>query len=191
MATEQSTSAAAWLTVHWVECHLLYGKASGRLAGDGVAMRSASIRSGKAAAGLVDATSFIRSHSPATSARCSAMVRPSAARRALSIMAYCWTGSHSRWATSTGSSSGPGRSRSTSGVTPGWAASVGARPARSRSRTHRFASPPTTTATSDPPDRMAARASLTRLCWGIPSSTRYVVASGDPIRSATNRAGSG
>ena len=124
-STEHSTRAAAWLTVHWVECHLLYGKASGRLAGVGVAISSASIRSGKAASGLVAATAFIRAQSPAMSARCSAVVRPSAARRALSIMAYCWTGSHSRWATSTGSSRGPARRCTTSGTAPDWAVSLG------------------------------------------------------------------
>ena len=50
---EQNSRAAAWLTVHWVECHLLYGKARGRLAGDGVAISSASMGAGKAASGLV------------------------------------------------------------------------------------------------------------------------------------------
>ena len=122
----------------------------------------------KAASGLVADTSLIRAHRLSISTRCSAGVRPSAARRALSIIAYCWTGSHRRWATSTGSSSGPPRVRRTSGTTPGWGVSTGGRPAFSSSRAHRLASPPTTTATSDAPDRMAASASSMRPCWGMP-----------------------
>src|ERR1700722_5248751 len=38
VSTEHSTSAAAWSTVHWVECHLLYGNASGRFVGEGGAI---------------------------------------------------------------------------------------------------------------------------------------------------------
>ena len=106
-------------------------------------------------------------------------------------MAYCWTGSHRRWATSTGSSNGPSRRRVTSGTASGCAVSVAVRPARSSRRAHRLASPPTTAATSDDPEAMAASASLIRLCWGMPSSTRWVRAPEAPTRSATSRAGSG
>ena len=101
-------------------------------------------------------------------------------------MAYCWTGSHSRVATSTGATTGPGRSCRTSGLAPGW--SVATAPG---DRAHRLASPPTTTATSELPSRMAAQASLIRVCWGIPSSTRWVRAVGAPTAMATSRPGSG
>src|SRR5580704_11838018 len=77
--TEHKSRAAAWLTVHWVECHLLYGKASGRLDGDGVLISSASNGAGKAASGLVRATRLKRAHRSATSARWLARDRPSAA----------------------------------------------------------------------------------------------------------------
>ena len=123
-STEHSTSAAAWLTVHWVECHLLYGKARGRFDVDGVRIESASIGAGNAASGLARATRLKRAHRSATSSRCAGQGRPSAARRALSIMAYCWTGSQRRWATSTGSSSGPARRRVTSGTAPAWSVST-------------------------------------------------------------------
>src|ERR1700676_1404883 len=65
--TEQKSRAAAWLTVHWVECHLLYGKASGRLDGDGVAISSDSNGAGKAASGVVRATRLKRGHRSGTS----------------------------------------------------------------------------------------------------------------------------
>ena len=106
-------------------------------------------------------------------------------------MAYCWTGSHSRWATSTGSINGPGRRCTTSGTAPGWAVSASSEPAAARSRAHRLASPPTTAATSDSPARMARRASLISDCWGMPSSTRWVRAEPAPTPWATSRAGSG
>src|SRR5579864_7563702 len=52
-ADEQINRAAAWSTVHWLACHLLYGKARGRLAGPGVAMASALRGAGNAASGFV------------------------------------------------------------------------------------------------------------------------------------------
>ena len=80
VSAEQRSRAAAWSTVHWVECHLLYGKANGRFDGDGVAISRASIGAGNAARGLACATWLHRAHSAATSVRCSASERPSAAR---------------------------------------------------------------------------------------------------------------
>ncbi len=179
---------ADWFTVHWVECHLLYGNASGRLAADGVAICPASMGSGNAASGFPRATWLKRAHRPAMSARCSATERPSRHRRALSIMAYCWTGSHSRWATSTGSRSGsPGR-WTTSGTDAPSSAPTG--PAAGWSRAQRLASPPTTTATSERPSAMAASAWLIRDCCGTPSSVRWVRAPAHPTAPATRRPGS-
>ncbi len=149
-ATEQIRSAAAWSTVHWLACHLLYGKASGRLVAEGVAISSASMGSPNAASGFERATRLKPAHSSATSRVWSVMLWPSEARRAFSIIAYWSIGSQSRWATSTGSSNGPGRRFTTSGSPSSWSVSVGS-PARSRSRAQRLASPPTTTATSDSP----------------------------------------
>ncbi len=147
--------------------------------------------SGKAALGLAVATRLKRAHRSPTSPRCSASVLLSAARRALSIIAYCCTGSHNRLATSTGSSTGPGRRWVTSGDLPGWSASTGSPPLRATSLAQRFASPPTTTATSEAPDAMAVRASLIRLCWGMPNSARWVRARDAPTPTATRCPGSG
>src|SRR3974390_1710067 len=51
-STEHSTMAAAWLTVDWDECHLLYGNDRGRFSGEGLARNTASHGAGKAAPGL-------------------------------------------------------------------------------------------------------------------------------------------
>ncbi len=66
---EQTMSAVAWSTVHWLECQRLYGKARGRLRGPGRAICSAESGAGKAASGLPRATSLNRDHSAAMSPR--------------------------------------------------------------------------------------------------------------------------
>ncbi len=190
VATEQIRSAAAWSTVHWLACHLLYGKASGRLVAEGVAISSASIGSRNAASGFERATRLKPAQSSATSRVWSVMLWPSEARRAFSIIAYWRIGSQSRWATSTGSSNGPGRRFTTSGSPASWSRLGRLRPhahARGPSAWPRRPPPP-----PPPTRRRAPRASASsiRLCWGIPSSTRWVRASFAPTLAATSRAGS-
>ena len=83
-STEQTRIAAAWSTFHCDVCHLLYGKAIGRLAGPGVRISSAVIGWRFHASGFWAATALKRAHSPATVAAWSSGDCPSARRRAFS-----------------------------------------------------------------------------------------------------------
>ena len=173
--------AAAWLTVHWVECHLLYGKASGRLDGDGVSIVRASIGAGKAAAGLSRATRLNPSHRRRSRDRCSARVRPSNERGG---RCRSW-----RTAGPGPTAGGPPRPVPSTGPAAGARrrAPPRAGPSRPPPRRRRPGHGPTAWPRRPPPRPPRTRrpgwrrsASLISACWGMPSSTRWVRAEPAP-----------
>ena len=186
------SSAAAWSTDHWVLCHLLYGNARGRLSAPGSRSHEAALARPNAASGLDAATSLKRPQSPAMSSRCRSSVQLCAARRALSITAYCCTADTIRTRFSGGASVSPEcrQVSSGSGVSGGSSGGASSIPARRAASSRARVSPPHTSAASHRPDRTASMAELSSVCCDTNGSASTVAAPGAPTAAATARPGS-